>query len=146
MNFSYSEDWGQFFIFGYTFHADGVVNGDRLMLSHWREYAALVSYIIILSHPFSTPGHFSSHVLQPSHRGLSITAPRLWNDLHVPPKLRTISLPLPPSLPITRHHLHPAPLSVTPWAFHSKLKSHLFKHSYSDPSDHSPSPSERHPP
>src|SRR6218665_2921405 len=23
--------------------------------------------IIILSHPFSTPGHFSSHVLQPSH-------------------------------------------------------------------------------
>src|SRR6218665_1420602 len=23
--------------------------------------------IIILSHPFSTPGHFSSHVFQPSH-------------------------------------------------------------------------------
>src|SRR6218665_2669576 len=34
------------------------------------------------------------------------------------------------SLPITRHHLHPAPLSVTPRAFHSKLKCHLFKHSY----------------
>src|SRR6218665_2910175 len=37
---------------------------------------------------------------------------RLWNDL--PPELRTISLPPPPSLQITRHHLHPPPLSVTP--------------------------------
>src|SRR6218665_1384726 len=37
------------------------------------------------------------------------TAPRLWNDL--PPELRTISLPPPPSLPITTH---PPPLSVTP--------------------------------
>ena len=27
-----------------------------------------------------------------------------------------------------------------PRAFHSKLKCHLFKHSYPDPSDHSPSP------
>ena len=27
--------------------------------------------IIILSHPFSTPGHFSSHVFQPSHRPIS---------------------------------------------------------------------------
>src|SRR6218665_3168082 len=34
------------------------------------------------------------------------------------------------SLQITRHHLHPPPLSVTPGAFHSKLKSHLFKHSF----------------
>ena len=34
----------------------------------------------------------------------------------------------------------------TPRAFHSKLKCHLFKHSYPDPSDRSPSPSERHPP
>src|SRR6218665_4002385 len=39
----------------------------------------------------------------------------------MPPELRTISLPPPPSLPITRHYLHPAPLSVTPWAFHSTL-------------------------
>src|SRR6218665_1399357 len=50
------------------------------------------------------------------NRAISITAPRLWNDL--PPELRTISLPPPPSLPITRHHLHPPPVSVTPRAFH----------------------------
>src|SRR6218665_133986 len=68
-----------------------------------------------------------------------VSLPRLWNDL--PPELRTISSPPPSSLPITRHHLHPPPLSplpVTPRAFPSKLKSHLFKHSYPDPSDHSP--------
>src|SRR6218665_3918135 len=55
------------------------------------------------------PGHFSSNVLQLSH--IPITAPRicLWNDL--PPELRTLSLPPPPSLPITTH---PPPLSVTP--------------------------------
>src|SRR6218665_1065242 len=57
-------------------------------------------------------------------------------------ELRTISLPPPPSLPITTH----PPLSVTPRVFHSKLKCHLFKLSYSDPSDHSPFPHERHPP
>src|SRR6218665_1945481 len=45
------------------------------------------------------------------NRAISITAPRLWNDL--PPELRTISSPPPPSLPFTRHHLHP-PLSITP--------------------------------
>src|SRR6218665_3973877 len=33
-----------------------------------------------------------------------------------------------------------------PRAFHLKLKCHLFKHSYPEPSDHSPSPPERHPP
>src|SRR6218665_1627245 len=59
--------------------------------------------IIILSHPFSTP--FTSQLV-------FSTAPRLWNDL--PPELLAISLPPPPSLPITRHHLHPAPLSITP--------------------------------
>src|SRR6218665_227772 len=71
----------------------------------------------------------------------------------LPPKLRTIPLPPPPSLPITRDHLHPTPLSVTTWAIHSKLKSPLkIKISslqtlyYPDPTDHSPSPSERHPP
>src|SRR6218665_3546436 len=52
----------------------------------------------------------------------------------------------PRSLPITRHHLHLPPLSVTPRTFHSKLKSHLFNLSYPDPSDHSPSPSQQHPP
>src|SRR6218665_847039 len=70
-----------------------------------------------------------------SNRAISITAPRLWNDL--PPELRTISSPPPPSLPITRlrHHFHLPPLSVTPRTFHSKLKSHLFNLSYPDPSD-----------
>src|SRR6218665_3056137 len=31
--------------------------------------------IIILSHPFPSPGHFSSHVLQPSHIHHSTTSP-----------------------------------------------------------------------
>src|SRR6218665_3683584 len=73
-----------------------------------------------------------------SNRAIPITAPRLWNDL--PPELRTISSPPSPSLPITRHRLHPPPLFVTPGAFHSKLKSHLFKHSYPETSDHFPLP------
>src|SRR6218665_1952805 len=76
-----------------------------------------------------------------SNQAIPITAPRLWNDL--PPELRlesTISSPPPSSLPITRHRLHPPPLSVTPRAFHSKLKSHLFKHSYPETSDHFPLP------
>src|SRR6218665_3331032 len=38
--------------------------------------------------------------------------------------------------------LYPSPCR----AFHSKLKSHIFNHSYPDPSDHSPSPSQQHPP
>ena len=54
----------------------------------------------------------TSHLMF-SNRAISITAPRLWNDLL--PELHTISLPSPPSMPITRHHLHPALLSVTPW-------------------------------
>src|SRR6218665_3527438 len=65
--------------------------------------------IILLSHPFSIPGHLSSHVLRKSHRGLSVTAPCLWNDL--PPELRTFSLPPPSSLQSIKHHLHHAPLS-----------------------------------
>ena len=65
--------------------------------------------IIILSHYYSTPGHFSSHVLQRSHIQHSTTS---WNDL--PPELRTISLPPAQSLPITIHRLHQPPLSVTP--------------------------------
>ena len=43
---------------------------------------------------------------------ISVTAPRLWNDL--PPELRIFSLPPPSSLQIINHHLHHAPLSVTP--------------------------------
>src|SRR6218665_1588669 len=48
-----------------------------------------------------------------SNLAISTAAPRLWNNL--PPQLRTSTLPPPPSLQITRHHLHPAPLSVTPY-------------------------------
>src|SRR6218665_3828754 len=76
------------------------------------------SSCLTLSRPLIT-----SH-LTFSQRAISVTAPRLWNDL--PPELRTFSSPPPPSLPITRHHLHLPPLSVTPRTFHSKLKSHLF--------------------
>src|SRR6218665_3686301 len=47
------------------------------------------------------------------NRAISITAPRRWNN-DLPPELRTISLPSPPLLPITIHHLHPDPLSITP--------------------------------
>src|SRR6218665_1303704 len=47
-----------------------------------------------------------------SKRAISVTAPRLWNDL--PPELRTFSLPPPSSLQIIKHHLQHAPLSVTP--------------------------------
>src|SRR6218665_113516 len=47
-----------------------------------------------------------------SKRAISVTAPRLWNDL--PPELLTFSLPPPSSLQIIKHHLQHAPLSVTP--------------------------------
>src|SRR6218665_212056 len=57
---------------------------------------------------FSNPSHLTF-----SNRAISITAPRLWDDLELPPELRTISLPPPPSLPMTRHHLHPAPLGLS---------------------------------
>src|SRR6218665_2881971 len=41
-----------------------------------------------------------------SKRAISVTAPRLWNDL--PPDIRTFSLPPPSSLQIIKHHLqHP---------------------------------------
>src|SRR6218665_3176252 len=61
--------------------------------------------------PFLDPRSPSSH-LTFSKRARSVTAPRLWNDL--PHELRTFSLPPPSSLQIIKHHLHHAPLSVTP--------------------------------
>src|SRR6218665_1146325 len=81
-----------------------------------------------------------------SKRAIAVTAPRLWNDL--PPDLRTLSLPPPSSLQIIKHHLQHAPLSVTPRAFHSKLKSHLFKFFFSDSPDSISShpPPKLHPP
>src|SRR6218665_796760 len=61
----------------------------------------------------------TSHLMF-SKRAISITAPCLWNDQ--PPELRTISSPPPPSLPITGHHLHLPPLSVTPKGLPLKIK------------------------
>src|SRR6218665_1114934 len=65
----------------------------------------------------------------------------LWNEM--PPELRTISLRSTSSWQITKQLLHPAPLSVTPRAFHLKLKFHIFKNfslASPDPlSPHSPS-------
>jgi len=58
----------------------------------------------------------TSHIMF-SKRAISITAPRLWNDL--PPELRTIPLPPPPSLLITTH---PPPLSITDPGFPLKIK------------------------
>jgi len=86
----------------------------------------------------------TSH-LKFSNRAISNSAPRLWNDL--PAEFRSFSVP-PPSLLITHHHLPQAPLSITPRAFHSKLKTLLFKNSYPASSDPPPSNSRlrRHPP
>jgi len=58
-----------------------------------------------------SPPPVTSHLMS-FNRAISITAPRRWNN-DLPPELRTISLPSPPLLPITRHHLHPAPLFIT---------------------------------
>ena len=64
--------------------------------------------IIILSHPFPTPGHFSSHVLQPSHIHHCTTSlewPTIWTPHHsisLPPQHIFIRLlyPSPPGLPL----------------------------------------------
>src|SRR6218665_985388 len=37
------------------------------MVNKAASYSTMLSPTILLSHPFSTPSHFSSHVLQPSH-------------------------------------------------------------------------------
>ena len=93
------------------------------MVNKAASYSTMLYPTILLSHPFSTPSHFASHFF---NLAISITAPRRWNN-DLPPELCTISLPSPPLMPITIHHLHPAPLSITPPAIHSKLKFHLFK-------------------
>src|SRR6218665_2037011 len=61
-----------------------------------------------------------------SNRAISLTAPRIWNDL--PPELRAFPVRS-PSLKITHHHPL-ASLSVTHKVFHSKLKCNRFKYSY----------------
>src|SRR6218665_556866 len=95
--------------------------------------------IIILSHPFSTPGPFSSHVLQPTE-----PYPSLHHVFEM-----TFRLNSTPFLYLPHRHYQSQDirlLYLSPRAFHSKLKSHLFKLSYPDPSDHSPSPPEQHQP
>ena len=84
------------------------------MVNKAASYSTMLYPTILMSHHFSTPSHFSPHVLQPSH--ISITAPRRWNNESndLPPEPCTISLPSPLLLPITIHHLYPAPLSITP--------------------------------
>src|SRR6218665_695678 len=72
----------------------------------------------------------TSH-LKFSIRAISITAPHPWNDL--PPELSAFSV-FSPSLKITHHH-PPAPLSITPKFFQSKLRWHLIKNSHSDSPD-----------
>src|SRR5688572_7875441 len=102
--------------------------------------------IFLHSHSLSRPPvtRLTTH-LKFSNRAISNTATRLWNDL--PPEFRTFSVPQ-PSSPITHHHPHQAPLSITAKAFHSKLKSLLFKNSYPDSTDPVPlnSRPKRHPP
>src|ERR1043165_2320269 len=97
------------------------------------------SSVLTLSRPAVT-----TH-LKFSNRAISITAPRLWNDL--PPEFQTFSVP-PPSSSITHHHLPQALLSIPPKAFHSKLKFLLFNNSYPDSTEHLSSNSrpKRHPP
>ena len=90
------------------------------------------------------------------NRAISINTPCLWNDLHV-----HVAYHLNSELLLYLHHRHFfTPTTVIanrktssssgssirhPRAFHSKLKCHLFKPSYPDPSDHPLSSSERHP-
>ena len=87
------------------------------------------SYLTLSRPPVTTRLKFSN-------RSISHTAPRLWNEL--PSEFRIFSVP-PPIPPLTHRHLPQAPLLITPQAFHSKLKSHLFKNSYPNPSDPPPS-------
>src|SRR6218665_813864 len=70
---------------------------------------------VIVHHPVSAFLDLRSLLrayLMFSNRVISITAPRLWNDL--PPELCTISLhlPPPPSLTITRHHNYSSGSSI----------------------------------
>lgn len=66
-----------------------------------------------------------------------ISAPRLWHGtISVSEFLKCL---VPSSvLSLNHHHLHQAPLPITHQAFHSKLKSHLFKNSYPVSSDLQP--------
>ena len=92
--------------------------------------------IILLSHLFTTPGHFASlhHVfgMDAYHLRYGASLKRRIISLEWPaPEVRKFSLS---TLPITSHHFHPAPPSITSRALHSKLKCHLFKNSYPDSS------------
>src|SRR6218665_1284021 len=99
--------------------------------------------IIILSHPFMTPGHFSSHVIQPNHDSSlhHVFGMTYMYHLNVAPFLYIHHRRCQSQDIIFIRILYPSPRAI-----HSKLKCHRFKNSYPNPSDHSPSPSEPHPP
>jgi len=85
----------------------------------------------------SSVGAYAVH-----HPGLFAQSWNLLVSSGIPDSVK----PLPPSyssLP-KRHHLHPAPLSITPGLSLKTKMSSLQKHP--DLSDHPPSQSKRHPP
>src|SRR6218665_1850272 len=79
----------------------------------------------------------TSHLMF-SNRAISITAPRLWNDL--PPELDPHHF-FASTAVIANHKTSSSSASSIrhPRAFHSKLKSHLFKHSFPLPISTTPS-------
>src|SRR6218665_244178 len=89
--------------------------------------------IIILSHPFSTPGHFLSRSPTEPYPSLHHVVGMTYH-LNCAPFLYPHHRQCQSRDIIFIRLLYPSPR-----AFHSKLKCHLFKHSYPDPSDHSPS-------
>ena len=101
---------------------------------HWLKVPERI-HVKVLSQSFSTSGHFSSQVLQPSHIHHSTTSIGMTCHLNLAPFLYLLSLLLHCQRPITNYHLYPAPLSLTSRGFHSKLKGKVFKNSYSDSSD-----------
>src|SRR6218665_677252 len=96
---------------------------------------------LLLFHFFSIPCLISCSSTEP------YPSLRLVPGMNCHLNSETFSLPI-PSMPITIRHHQPAPLSITPQAFHSKLESHLFKNSYPDSSDPPSSQSrpKQHPP
>src|SRR6218665_134770 len=105
------------------------------VISHENQLKHLSQPSIFILDAFRTADH-AGQIFIP-HR------PRLWNYLPPEPHHFFTSTTV-----IANHKTSPSYVSSisSPRTFHSKLKCHFFKHFYPDPSDHSPSPSERHPP
>src|SRR6218665_3582805 len=49
------------------YHFKNIIVHVVCMVNKAASYSTMLHPTILLSHPFSTPSHFSSHVLQPSH-------------------------------------------------------------------------------